>query len=197
LPVVTIDHSFDNCSSVVSDNVRGMRDLVEFIYNRGHRRIAFIYGNNTSVTQNRIASFYRSLEERGISTPDQYVRSAVYLDPKPSYEITQELLDLRNRPTCIIYPDDYACIGGLNAIKGRGFRIPEDISVAGYDGVYISQILEPKLTTVRQNTMEIGKAAAEKLISQIENPKTSLIEKIVIPGQILEGRSVGIIHPEE
>ncbi|MBO4901853.1 MAG: LacI family DNA-binding transcriptional regulator [Lachnospiraceae bacterium] len=194
LPVVTIDHSFDHCSSVVSDNVRGMSDLIEFIYDRGHRKIAFIYGNNTSVTQNRIASYYRSLEERGIDPPDQYVRSAVYRNPKPSYDITLELLDLKNSPTCIIYPDDYACIGGLNAIKERGYRIPEDISVAGYDGVYISQILEPRLTTLRQNTEEIGRKAARKLISQVENPKTAIIEKIIVPGRLLEGGSVGILR---
>ncbi len=196
LPVVTIDHSFDNCSSVVSDNVKGMSDLIEFIYDRGHRQIAFIYGNNTSVTQSRIASYYRSLEERGIDSPDMYVRSGVYINPKPSYDITLELLDLKNRPTCIIYPDDYACIGGLNAIKERGYRIPEDISVAGYDGVYISQILEPKLTTLKQNTEEIGRRAARKLIEQVENPKTALVEKIVIEGELLEGGSVGLVTPE-
>ena len=189
IPVVTIDHSFDNCSCVVSDNVQGMRDLIEFIYDRGHRRIAYIYGNNTAVTQNRVASYYKSLEERGIDSPDTYVRSSVYRSPKHSHRITQELLDLRNRPTCIIYPDDYSAIGGMNAIKERGFRIPEDISVAGYDGVYISQVLDPKLTTIRQDTEEIGRKAAEKLISQVENPKTSIIEKIVVAGQLLEGGS--------
>lgn len=193
IPIVTIDHSFDNCSSVVSDNVSGMGDLIDFIYERGHRRIAYIYGNNTAVTQNRVASYYRRLEEKGIDSPDNYVRSSTYREPDQAYEITMDLLDLKNRPTCIIYPDDYSCIGGINAIKERGFRIPEDISVAGYDGVYISQILEPKLATVKQDTAQIGRVAAEKLINTIENPKTSLIEKIIIPGQLLEGGSVGII----
>ena len=193
IPVVTIDHSFDDCSSIVSDNVRGMRDLIEFIYDRGHRRIAYIYGNNTLVTQNRVATYYKSLEERGIEPPDSYVRSGIYRNPKTSYEITMELLDLYARPTCIIYPDDYSSIGGMNAIKERGFRIPEDISIAGYDGVYISQVLDPKLTTIRQDTEEIGKRAAIKLLSRIENPKTDIIEKILIPGHLLEGRSVGII----
>lgn len=194
LPIVTIDHSFDNCSSIVSDNVSGMKELIDFIYERGHRRIAYIYGDNTAVTQNRVASYYRALEEKGIDSPDSYVRASHYRNPEEAYEITMDLLDLRNLPTCIIYPDDYSCIGGLNAIKERGFRIPEDISVAGYDGVNISQILEPRLTTVRQDTSEIGRVAAEKLITLIENPKTTLIEKIVVEGQLLEGGSVGIIE---
>lgn len=193
MPVVTIDHSFDNCSSIVSDNVKGMSELIEFIYDRGHRRIAYIYGNNTAVTQNRVAAYYRALEEREIDSPDNYVRSSTYRDPVSAHEITLELLDLKVRPTCIMYPDDYSAIGGMNAIKERGFRIPEDISIAGYDGVYISQILDPQLATIRQNTEEIGRVAAEKLIQLIESPKTALIEKIVIEGSLLEGSSVGII----
>lgn len=194
MPTVTIDHSFDTCSSVVSDNVAGMRDLIDFIYDRGHRNIAYIYGDNTSVTQNRVASYYRRLEEKGIDSPDSFVKASLYRNPEQAYELTMELLDLKVRPTCIIYPDDYSCIGGLNAIKERGLRIPEDISVAGYDGVYISQILDPKLTTIRQDTTAIGNAAAEKLITLIENPRTTLIEKIVIEGQLLEGGSVGRVE---
>lgn len=193
LPIVTIDHSFDNCSSVVSDNIGGMSDLIDFIYSKGHRDIAYIYGNNTAVTQNRVASYYRKLEEKGIDAPDSFARPSVYRDPEQAYEITKELLELKKRPTCIVYPDDYSCIGGLNAIKECGLRIPEDISVAGYDGVYISQILDPKLTTVKQDTSEIGHVAAEKLVELIENPRTSLIEKIVIPGRLLEGGSVGVL----
>lgn len=193
MPTVTIDHSFDNCSSVVSDNITGMRDLINYIYKNGHRHIAYIYGNNTAVTQNRVASYYRGLEDKGIDAPDNYVRASVYRNPDKAYKITMELLDLNTRPTCIIYPDDYSCIGGINAIKERGLKIPEDVSVAGYDGVYISQILDPKLTTVRQDTTAIGRCAAEKLVALIESPKTSLIEKIVVEGQLLEGGSVGKI----
>ena len=193
MPTVTIDHSFDNCSSVVSDNITGMRDLINYIYKKGHRHIAYIYGNNTAVTQNRVASYYRGLEDKGIDAPDNYVRASVYRNPDKAYKITMELLDLNTRPTCIIYPDDYSCIGGINAIKERGLNIPEDVSVAGYDGVYISQILDPKLTTVRQDTTAIGRCAAEKLVALIESPKTSLIEKIVVEGQLLEGGSVGKI----
>lgn len=191
LPIVTIDHSFDNCSSVVSDNIGGMRELIDYICNKGHKNIAYIYGNNTAVTQNRVASYYRMLEEKNIDIPDNLVRSSTYRDPKKAYEITKELLKQKNRPTCIVYPDDYSCIGGINAVKELGLKIPEDVSVAGYDGVYISQILEPKLTTIKQDTSEIGRIAAEKLIGLIENPRTSLIEKIVVPGQLLTGSSVG------
>jgi hypothetical protein len=69
-------------------------------------------------------------------------------------------------------------------------RIPEDISVAGYDGITLSQILEPKITTVKQDTGALGRSAAEKLIAMIENPKASIIERVVIEGKVLPGQTV-------
>lgn len=193
LPVVTIDHVFDYRIAVLSDNIQGMHDLVEYVCSKGHTKIAYIAGNDTSVTKNRLGSFYRSLEKRGIDTPDEYVMYASYRDPETAYKCTKKLLALKNRPTCIMYSDDYSCIGGINAIRDEGLRIPEDISVVGYDGSYISQILEPRLTTLEQDTKQIGRIAAEKLIHLIENPKTTLIQRMVIDGHLIEGASVAEI----
>ena len=134
------------------------------------------------------------MEELGIDTPDEYVKSSFYRNPEKAAGLTKELLELKNPPTCIVYPDDYSCIGGINAIKEKKLKIPRDISVVGYDGTYISQIMDPILTTVKQDTREIGKVAAEKLIKLIENPKTTLIEKIVIEGKVLNGASVGRVQ---
>lgn len=190
LPVVTIDHVFDNRISIVSDNIGGMRDLVEYVVNNGHKKIAYIHGDDTAVTRNRIASFINSLNRLGISSSDDYVIASAYRNPEMAYKCTKELLNMKEKPTCIIYPDDYSAIGGLNALKEMGLSVPEDISIAGYDGLYISQIINPKLTTIKQDTEEIGKTAARELIRLIEDPKSTLIEKIVIPGNVLFGESV-------
>ena len=90
----------------------------------------------------------------------------------------------------ILYPDDFACFGGINAIKERGLRIPEDISVAGYDGIRVARHIEPQLTTLKQDTQALGQKAAEKLISLIEHPKTTIIEQVVVEGTVFPGRSV-------
>ena len=63
------------------------------------------------------------------------------------------------------YPDDFAAFGGINAIRARGLRIPEDISVAGYDGIAAARYLEPQLTTLKQDAEQIGCVAARQLIS--------------------------------
>ena len=193
IPVVTIDHIFNNRIAVLSDNVTGIRDLLELIYHKGHRKIAYIHGADSAVTKNRVSSFYRTAEMLGLEVPDEYIREAAYRDTATTYTVTNQLLDLPDPPTCIIFPDDFAVFGGINAIRERGLRIPEDISVAGYDGIPAARHLEPQLTTVRQDAEQIGCVAARQLISLIERPKSTIVEQIVIPGTVLEGRSVASI----
>ncbi|MGF7144628.1 DNA-binding LacI/PurR family transcriptional regulator [Anaerotaenia torta] len=191
LPVVTIDHVFDNRTAIISDNIKGMRDLLTYIYEKGHRKIAYIHGADSSVTQNRVGSFYKTMGELGIEVSDDYVKSGIYHDVETTARLTRELLELKDRPTCIIFPDDFSCIGGINAIKEQGLRIPEDISIAGYDGILLSQVLEPKITTLQQDTGLLGRSAAQKLIALIENPKAAIIERVVVEGRVLPGTSVG------
>jgi LacI family transcriptional regulator len=194
IPVITVDYLHQNCTAVSSNNVKGIEELVRYIYEKGHRKIAYIHGQHYSfVTKERLASFYRISESLGLEIPDEYVLEADYLETKATTMQTRNLLKLKERPTCIIYPDDTSLVGGLNAINEAGLSIPEDISVAGYDGAKIAQILRPKVTTIRQNTAEIGKEAANHLIQQIEKPKTTLVERVVIDGELLTGQSVGSI----
>ncbi len=191
IPVVTIDHIFDNRTAIISDNVKGIKDLVTYIYKEcGHRKIAYIHGADSSVTKNRLASFYRTIEELGGSVRDEYIKEGVYRKPEVSCELTMELLGLPDPPTCIIYPDDFAAIGGINAIKAKGMSIPDDISIAGYDGIRIAKVLEPKIATIEQDTEKIGELAARKIVQMIEKPKSAIAERIVVDGKLLTGDSV-------
>ena len=194
IPVVTIDHIFNNRIAVMSDNVKGMESLLQFIYSRGHRRIAYIHGHASSVTGSRLSSFYKTAEELGLDIPDEYVLEPGYRDTDAAAAATEELLKLPCPPTCILYPDDFSCLGGMNMLREKGLRIPEDISIAGYDGLRIGRHVEPKLTTLKQDTVKLGSYAAQKLIGQIERPKTSVPEIIVVEGEVYEGGSVGNIE---
>jgi LacI family transcriptional regulator len=194
LPVVTIDYIHHNCTAVSSNNVQGITDLLHYIIGLGHRRIAYIHGQDHSyVTRERLTAFYRVMEESGIRTPDEYVRSARYLEPEVVEQYTRELLELKEPPTCILYPDDTALIGGMNAVNALELKIPDDISIAGYDGTRFSQLLYPRLTTIRQDTDQIGREAAERLVGIIERPKTTLVERVAVEGILLKGQSVGRI----
>lgn len=190
IPVVTIDHICDGRISVVSNNIQGMEELVSYILERGHRKIAYIHGEDSSVTRNRLGSFYRTLQKKRIDIPDEYMPVIPYRDAEAAAIATSELLDLKDPPTCILYPDDFSALGGINEIHERGLRIPDDISIAGYDGLTFARILEPRLTTLCQDTETIGRLAAQKLIDLIENPKTTIIDKFTVDGRLFPGASV-------
>lgn len=192
IPVVTIDYVFNDTINVISDNNTGMKELVQYIISKGHKKIAYIHGEGSSpVTRSRLLSFKKTCEDNGVSVPKEYVCEATFRDVAKAYKQTEELLQLENPPSCIIYPDDFAAFGGINAINDNGLRIPEDISVAGYDGVELGQCYKPQLTTIIQDTDKIGGEAAARLIEQIEKPETSLIEVVVVRGKVFEGGSVG------
>lgn len=195
IPVVTIDHVFDGRTAVVSNNVQGMQELVSYIYSMGHRKIAYIYGEDSAVTRSRLSTFHRTLQREGVEVPDEYTIMSPYRDADGAAAATGQLLDLKNPPTCILYPDDFAAIGGINEIRERGLRIPQDISIAGYDGSIIARVLEPKLTTLCQDTAAIGRIAAEKLVELIENPKTALTDRYTVNGTLFKGASVKRMEP--
>ena len=187
IPVVTLDYVYDVCSSVVSDNSKGMRKIVDYVCSMGHKKIAIIHGEMTAVTQERMSGFYWACRENKISVPGEYVREGRYHDMEMSAVKTAEFLNLKDRPTCIIYPDDYSYLGATEIFKEYGLSVPEDISVVGYDGINMARVM--RLTTYSQNTEDMGRKAAELLINRIEN-SDSEIEHLEISGTLLYGKTV-------
>ncbi len=197
IPLVTIDHVFDNRISVMSDNVGGMNELMELIISKGHRRIAYIHGTPSTVTSGRIAGYFRTAQRYGIEIPEEYVVEVPYRNVEATYMATESMLGLRNPPTCILFSDDFGAMGGLNAIRARGLSVPEDISVAGFDGMRALQYLDPRLTTIIQDSESIGRAAAEKLIGLIEDPRTTIVEQVIVPGKLSEGHTISDISAKK
>ena len=194
IPTVTIDYTYNDHSSVLSANVEGEYELTKYVISRGHRKIAFVHGENTSVTKKRLIGFYRALTEAGITVPDRYIVESRYHDLESCRTATQSLLALPDRPTCILYSDDYSYIGGRGALTEAGLSVPDDISVVGYDGIEMAKTLYPPLTTFAQDTEAMGKRAIQKLIEIIENPKTCRPEEIEIPGRLVPGGTVARIQ---
>ena len=193
LPIVTIDHVFNNRTCILSDNLSGMRDLIRYVYDQGHRRIAFVHGMRSAVTESRITGFYRTMRELNLSIPPEYLVECAYTNPFSANKAVTRILQLPVRPTCILLSDDYAALGGIEAIHAAGLSIPQDISIAGYDGIELMQLLKPKLTTIRQDTKRIGTEAAVRLIDRIENPQTAGSDIVVVEGKLLPGETVRTI----
>ena len=153
----------------------------------GHRKIAFIYGEPTFVTRERLGSFRCACMHLGIDVPEEYVVAGHYHDIEDCGRKTAHLFDLPDPPTAIIFPDDYSSVGGQEEIARRGLSIPNDISAVGYDGINMAKIM--KLTTYEQNTKELGQLAARKLLQLINEPELPP-ETSVVSGRMFEGRTV-------
>ena len=193
IPLVTIDACFEGRSGVLSDNLNGMRELVRHILKMGHRRIAFIHGEKTRVTNDRIISYLDAMDQAGIQAPPEYLRPALFHDPQTSARQTEDLLALPQLPTCILYPDDFSLLGGKTVLEQRGLRVPEDISIAGYDGILMSQVMHPKVCTLQQDAWGIGRSAMQLLRRAIEDPLGYKPQRLVLPGRLLPGESVARI----
>jgi DNA-binding LacI/PurR family transcriptional regulator len=191
IPVVTIDYSFDSISSIVSDNFMGAYKLASYLIEQGHRKIAFIHGENTLVTGNRINGFRQAMQDNGIEINEAYMKEARYHDAESVRRATADLMDLEEPPTAIMFPDDYSFMGGQTELRERGLRIPEDISVCGYDGINLSKIMQPPLTTWYQDADRIGRESVRKLVESIEGEGAGrAAEQIMVSGKFLTGNSV-------
>lgn len=192
LPCVTIDLTFDCCSCVANQNSEGVEALVRYAAQLGHKRIAFIHGRPSQVTQERVQGWRHALKVLGLDEPpEEYQQTAAYVHPPSAYEAMKRLMNLPVPPTCVLAPDDYAALGVLNATEELGLKVPQDVSVAGYDGIRLTQMLLPRMTTIRQPTEQIGQQAASELINQVESAKPLPPRVISIPGTLIEGESIG------
>lgn len=191
IPCVTIDHMYKKIPAVMSDNETGMQKLVEYAVNNGHKKIAFVSGqNNSIVTKTRITQFCNMMKYFKLPIPEGYIREGKYDDVRMTRRIVAELLRMPERPTCILLPDDICYLGAREAAQDLELRVPADISFMGYDGIPLLQSISPKLTTIRQSTDLIGKTAAQRLISLIENPKSADRIPSVYPIELISGGTV-------
>lgn len=190
VPVVTIDYAFDNISCVMSDNEAGGYGLTQYLIKKGHKRIAFIHGEKTPVTNKRLAGFQKALQDHGLTIPPEYLVQGRFHDPKSSREAARFLMELPEPPTAILFPDDYSYLGGMMELEQMDLSVPEDVSVAGYDGIPLSEILRPRLTTWKQDAAQMGRLSARKLVEKIEHSQACMNEEIPVSGWLMEGASV-------
>ena len=190
IPVVTVDYIFDNVSSVLSDNVNGSCQLTGHLLNAGHKRIAFIHGERGSVTSKRLSGFFRAHTEAGVDVKEEYLLEGRYGDAETAALMTRKLMELPTPPTAIMYPDDLAYTGGMEELEKMNIRIPDDVSVVGYDGIRLSRAVRPRLTTYCQDAEKIGSEAGRKLVEMIEQGRGAIAEQIMVSGYLIEGNSV-------
>ena len=181
IPVVFIDKIENSNLTVTSENTSGVKLAIDHLVSLGHRKIAHIKGNEDSyATQIRKKAFLEAMSQNNLSVPKEYLVSGGYFSLEGGYEAMNELLSLDNPPTAVFAAGDYMAFGAIRAINDAGYSVPEDISVIGFDDVEAASLISPGLTTIRQDTMEMGRRAAKILIDRIRGNKEKLIESIPV-----------------
>lgn len=190
IPVVLIDKEIEDKSSIVSENYEGMKMAVNYLIENGHKDIGFIHGqhNSTGVTKKRLEGFYAAMNEANIKPNSDWILEGAYYNWGPTTKCVKEILEMEHKPTVLMLSDDYAALAAYRVINQLNLKVPDDISLMGYDGLEFSQIMSPRLTTIKQDTKMIGKLAGEKIVSLIEDNAKQ--EIIYVTSEILEGKSV-------
>ena len=193
MPLVSIEYEQPGCTVIRNDNVQAMEVLVRHAHSLGHERIAFIHGELSTVTSQRLAGFHRGCRECGISVPPEFVVARHFRQVQPAADAVKQLLTLPHPPTCVIFPDDICALGGMQAIERSGLHVPQDVSVMGFGGISVVQLMNTPLTTYHQNPREMGRLAVQEIISAIEDPKCYVPHTAIVDGMLMDGDTVSAL----
>ena len=197
LPKIAIDYSDASIACVMTDCDKSMSLLYNHLYGLGHRRIVYMHGEDKYITRARIKSLEKAMSLRGQRLEPGDLIESRYYSLEGGYQSMRELLKRSERPTAVIASDDYSAIGAIKAVQDAGLSVPDDISIVGFDGIEITQLFTPRLTTIRQDTTGMGAKAAECLIKQILRLGSSNEpENIILEPQLLIGSSCRHIGQE-
>ena len=174
LPIVEISDHYNvhyDVDRVSSSYYTATIEAMSYLLGLNHRRIGLLYGVDIpELAKDRLEPYRESLLAAGLSVEDELI---AHCGPtiEDGYQTTFQLLELPQRPTAIIAINDLLAIGALRAIGDSGLRVPEDVSLLGYDDIPMAKYLMPRLTTVSKDITSLGRTAVKLLLARINDPK--------------------------
>ena len=181
---------FRNLSSFTIDDGQAARQVVELLYEKGHRNIGLVGGNwsCSQISYRRLTGCRDACLRLGLPFDvDRQCEPCRYSMPE-AYAATKVLLERCPDLTAIFAISDVMALGAIRALCDLGKRVPEDISVVGYDGIVIGQYSLPRLTTVRQDTQQLAERGVDALLRSIQRRSPPVHE--LVPFHLIEGESV-------
>lgn len=181
---------------IAADDFEGAKLATQYLLQKGHRRISYLLNSDyDSISRQRLAGYEAAYKEAGIVFDEKWVQFLHKPRIKNYREAGESVMTLWLDDgwidlgcTAILAANDTAAIGIIRALKAKGLRVPEDVSVMGFDGTEISDLCMPRLTTIKVPLAEIGARAVKVLLQQM-GEGTSYLEKIVLPVQLKLGES--------
>ncbi len=182
-PVVVIGTISDkDIPQVDIDNLKASIEVVNYLIGLGHKNIGMILHASLAfhASKVRFEGYKFALEKAGIKIRDQWVKVGNFSE-ESGYKAMQEILMQKERPTAIFSGNDIIAYGAIQAIKDANLRIPEDISIVGFDDDYLSRYLNPPLTTVTLPVVGLGSEAVGAIINLIKKKKKKRENNILLP----------------
>jgi DNA-binding LacI/PurR family transcriptional regulator len=191
IPVVLLTESHPSLSvnSVKVDDFIGGYEVASHLISLGHKKIAVIAEDATS-SQERIRGYKQALLDKGL-TIDEDIIVVSDNTTEGAERLARELLDAADRPTAIFACNDLLAIGAILAAREKNLRIPDDLSIAGFDNTLLSRSTDPPLTTVAQPIQDMCSQVVDLLIEDIEG-KSKTKQRIVMLPQLITRKSTGI-----
>ena len=164
----------NNIPNVCTDNALGMEKLTEYVISKGHKKIGFIAGlDSSSASHDRTKSFQNTMRNHGLAIDKNCMQHGDFTENIESgYHAALNILK-EGKPTAIIAAADYQAIGAIKACQEKGYKVPDDIGIVGFDDIDMSSLINPKLTTVRQDIEKIGKISVDMLLDMANDNKAN------------------------
>lgn len=183
--------SRNSYSTVSVDDALESRKMTEYLIGLGHKKIAILTEGNDSpsIVKQRLEGYMQALRDNNIPINDKLIRCVdkrIY-SMRNGYDTTIKLIESGEKFTALYCISDVLALGALRALADKGIRVPEDVSVAGFDGQEMSQYCIPRLTTIRQPLYDISKETMRLIFDIIEGERGH--RHIVFPGDLIEGES--------
>lgn len=185
-PIVLVDKelNIENLKGVVSlDNEEGTYLGTKHLVGINHKDILYLSGPlKSEISINRLNGYKKALKESNIKFNEDLVIQGEY-SFEWGYEVVKNLDEINF--TAICAANDLIAIGAIKALKERGIKIPQDISIVGFDDIQTAKIIEPQLTTIKQNSYDMGYESASILINNLENKEINNIEKMIFKPELV------------
>jgi LacI family transcriptional regulator len=185
-PFVLIDHqgTGHDCPAVGAMNWQGGYNATEYLIKLGHQRIGFITGwMDLGCALDRLDGYRSALRTYHISEEPELIYEGTFFQPD-GFAGASTLLDLPHPPTAIFASNDVMAMGVMDAVRNRGLRIPEDVSVIGFDDIPQASLIRPALTTISQPLEKMGRVATQMLLDLLHQPDKK-IDRIELPTQLV------------
>jgi LacI family transcriptional regulator len=185
LAVVTFDPFAMVPNSIMSDNYESVKKACRYLYELGHRKIAFIQGdNNTLIGQSRDRGYKDFIKEYGLQPMEVESINNISYTYADGYRTMQAIFERFGQPEAVCAASDLMAIGAMGYLKANGISIPDDVSIMGFDDLDVCEIVTPNLTTIHQDYEKIGQLAFEALMRLVDEPK-QLFDPIIVPTYIV------------